>query len=225
MRLPLVMVVVGLAGTASADPVRAQLGSPCQRASVRVAAGLDAVATVQPLIGRRCEKDRWSREAQACLTAAGTSVEAQRCLEKLTKDQRTALEGDADRLGDVRLQKWLARRAYFGARPALPPNITPNITLAVFTDAPDIGRARLLQKQGVSAYQAGRYDFAVRKLSAALDENPTPELVYHVAQAYRLKGDRARALEHYERYLEVAPDGAAANACRAQIEKLRDDVP
>ena len=74
----------------------------------------------------------------------------------------------------------------------------------------------------MSAYQAGRYSDAVRKFSAALDTNPTPELIYYAAQAYRMKGERAKAVELYEKYLDVAPNGAAANTCRVELEKLHD---
>ena len=81
---------------------------------------------------------------------------------------------------------------------------------------------RVLHNQGISAYQAGRYDSAVRKFTAALQSTQTPELIYHAAQAYRLKGERPKAVELYEQYLEVSPLGAAANSCRAELEKLRD---
>lgn len=207
-------VVVGVSPVA-ADPAK----PVCQRAALTVTTLIKASDKAQTLLGRRCEKDRWSRDAQACFASAGSSGDAQRCIEKLNKDQRTQLEGDADRLGDGKLTQWLARRVLVAR--ALPP---PTITLAVFEASPDPREARQLQQQGMSAYQAGRYDSAVRKFSAALDSSPTPELIYHAAQAYRLKGDRAKAIEMYEKYLDVAPRGPAANACRAELEKLRDAV-
>jgi tetratricopeptide (TPR) repeat protein len=114
-------------------------------------------------------------------------------------------------------REWKAKRVV-PARP-LPP---PAITLAVFDATADVRQARLLHNQGISAYQAGRYDSAVRKFAAAMSSNPTPELIFHAAQAYRLKGDRAKAIELYEQYLDVAPRGPAANACRGELEKLRD---
>jgi tetratricopeptide (TPR) repeat protein len=118
----------------------------------------------------------------------------------------------------VKLTQWLARRMLLAR--ALPP---PTITLvALDTTPPDKTKSRALRNQGMSAYQAGRYDAAVRKFSAALDTSPTPELIYYAAQSYRMKGERAKAIELYEKYLEVAPSGAAANTCRAELEKLRD---
>ncbi|HEX5059941.1 MAG TPA: tetratricopeptide repeat protein [Kofleriaceae bacterium] len=213
--LLVVAVVVGWALPAAADPAK----PVCQRAAQTVTVLIKASDKAQTLIGRRCEKDRWSRDAQACFAGSGSSVDAQRCLDKLSKDQRTQLEGDADRLNDSKLTQWLAKRVMVAR--ALPP---PTITLAVL-DETDLRQARLLQQQGMSAYQAGRYDYAVRKFSAALDTSPTPELLYHAAQAYRLKGDRAKAIELYEKYLDVSPRGPAANASRAELEKLRDAVP
>jgi hypothetical protein len=56
----------------------------------------------------------------------------------------------------------------------------------------------------------------------AMSSKPSPARIFQVAQAYRLKGDRAKAVELYSGYLEVAPRGAAANACRAELEKLLD---
>ena len=58
-----------------------------------------------------------------------------------------------------------------------------------------------------------------------VESKPKPGAIYHAAQAYRQAGDRTKALELYDQYLLVAPSGPAAPAVRAQIEKLRGDVP
>jgi tetratricopeptide (TPR) repeat protein len=213
MRALVVVAVVVCGGYASADPAK----PVCQRAAITVTKLVQATEKVQALLGRRCEKDRWSRDAQACFTTSVTSSDAQHCLDKLSKEQRTQLEGDADRLGDQKFQQWLLRRVLIAR--ALPP---PTVTLAVLDTTPDPRQVRVLQHQGLSAYQAGRYDFAVKKFSAAFEAHPTPELIYHAAQAYRMKGERAKAIELYEKYLEISPKGPAANACRAELEKLLD---
>ena len=207
------MLVGGWAVPAHADATK----PVCQRAAQIVTKLISASDKTQTLLGRRCEKDKWSRDAQACFASAGTSADAQRCLDKLGKDQRTQLEGDADRLNETKLTQWLSRRTLVAR--ALPP---PTITLAVLEAPTDVKQGRVLQSQGLSAYQAGRYDTAIRKFAAAMDTNPSPELIYYAAQAYRLKGDRAKAVDLYAKYLEVAPHGPAANACHAELEKLRD---
>jgi hypothetical protein len=69
------------------------------------------------------------------------------------------------------------------------------------------------------------------KIDPALDakvtveSKPRPAALYRAAQAYRAAGDRTKALELYDQYLLAAPAGPAAPAVRAQIEKLRGDVP
>jgi tetratricopeptide (TPR) repeat protein len=205
-----------------APPVRAESSSTpkavCQRAAQTVTKLIGATDKAQTLLGRRCERDRWSRNAQACFASATTRTDAQFCLDKLNKEQRTQLEGDADRLGEPKLVQWLSRRVQIAS------TLPPTVTLAVLQATPQRDKARVLHDQGLSAYKAGRYDSAVRKFSAALDadQQVSPELIYHAAQAHRLKGNRAKAMELYEQYLEVAPRGAAANACRAELDKLRD---
>jgi hypothetical protein len=56
-----------------------------------------------------------------------------------------------------------------------------------------------------------------------IEAKPTAGAVYHQAQAYRVAGDNTHALELYDKYLLLAPQGPAAPAVRAQIEKLRAD--
>jgi hypothetical protein len=62
----------------------------------------------------------------------------------------------------------------------------------------------------------------VKKFAATIETKPTPGLIYHAAQAYRMNGQRSKAIELYTQYLDVAPHGPAANACKAELEKLRD---
>mgnify|MGYP000444781255 CR=1 FL=1 len=41
-----------------------------------------------------------------------------------------------------------------------------------------------------------------------------------LAETYRMRGDRARALEHYERYLAELPGGAKAQMARQEAESV-----
>jgi len=75
---------------------------------------------------------------------------------------------------------------------------------------------------GLEAQNAGRYDEAIALYKKAYDAVPHPEILFNLAQAYRLKGDADNALDHYQRYLRVEPDGrVAADATRwvAVLEK------
>jgi len=128
--LAVVAATVALAAVpAYADPAK----PACSRAAQSLAKLIGASDKAQTVIGRRCDRDRWSRDAQTCFGAAATTSDSCRCVDKLSKDQRTQLEGDADRLNEPKLTMWLARRVLL-ARP-LPP---PTITLAVFDATPDV---------------------------------------------------------------------------------------
>lgn len=76
---------------------------------------------------------------------------------------------------------------------------------------------------GLAAQNAGRYDDAIALYKKAYDAVPHPEILFNLAQAYRLKGDADTAFGMYQRYLAVEPRGrVAADARRwsAELEKL-----
>lgn len=175
-------------------------------------------ATIKMMI-QRCDKESWSASARGCFAQAGTDRDAAGCLDQLSKDQQRALAGDADRASLRRFGQWMMRRP---ATAFVVPRRPAMFSLAVQTDAPDISKARTLHAEGMTAYRNGRFDLAVRKFEAANDEDPSPELVYHLAQAYRLRGDHGNALEQFENYVELAPHGAAAADCHRQIDTLID---
>ena len=77
--------------------------------------------------------------------------------------------------------------------------------------------ARRLYEQALIHFKAGALDEAIQKLQAAFLLAPAPELLYDLGQAYRLKGDCARALDFYRRFLACDPEGAALE--RAQVRK------
>ena len=214
--------MVLMCSAASAEPVR-KPSMACEVVADRVAQVTGGDHATLSLIAQRCDRDHWTTEAMSCLGSAATDLAAGRCLDKLTKDQQRLLAGDADRLPpDARSRRfaaWLARRPQpaFGA---------PTTLFALASDTSfNLPKARALHDQGMSAYEAGHYDVAVQKFNAANDASPNPELLYHLAQAYRLKGAWTNALELYEKYLEVAPNGAAAADCSRQIEKLIEQLP
>src|SRR5437868_10645676 len=71
--------------------------------------------------------------------------------------------------------------------------------------------ARRLSDEGLVHFAAGRYREAVAAFEASYAVKPLPVLWFNIAQAHRLAGDCARALEAYRRYLDEAP-GAANRA-------------
>ena len=210
-------IVMLLSAPALAEPVRAPT---CEAAGLHVA---QVIAGDSRAVASRCEHDRWSSDARMCFALAATVDTAQRCLDTLSKLQRSQLAGDVDRLAVTtarrNMERWLARRPL-----ALVPASRPTQFQLASMSPDDEHRARTLRAQGMTAYRAGKFDVAIRKLTAANDADPEPELLYHLAQSYRLTGDRAAALELYEKYIDIAPHGPAAADCRQQIEQL-DDLP
>lgn len=73
---------------------------------------------------------------------------------------------------------------------------------------------------GLAAQKAGRFDDAVAAYQRAYDLVPHPELLFNLGQAYRLKGDRAAAIAHYERYLAIEPKGRLSKEAKAWLKKL-----
>ena len=94
-------------------------------------------------------------------------------------------------------------------------------------DAGDDARARSLYEKGMAHFQLDEYDAAITLWLEAYRFKPVPELLYNVAQAHRLKSERALAF--YRKYLALNPQ--AAN--RAEVERhiasleelLRDEPP
>jgi tetratricopeptide (TPR) repeat protein len=76
---------------------------------------------------------------------------------------------------------------------------------------------------GLAAQSEGRYDDAIALYKRAYEAVPHPEILFDLAQAYRLKGDPETALGLYQRYLAVEPRGrVAADARRwaAELDKV-----
>ncbi|HEY0993098.1 MAG TPA: tetratricopeptide repeat protein, partial [Kofleriaceae bacterium] len=73
---------------------------------------------------------------------------------------------------------------------------------------------------GLEAQSAGRYDEAIAYYRKAYDAVPHAEILFNLAQAYRLKGDAETALGLYQRYLLVEPRGRVAADARKWVAAL-----
>jgi tetratricopeptide (TPR) repeat protein len=80
-------------------------------------------------------------------------------------------------------------------------------------DEGDEVRARALYEKGMSHFQLDEFDAAITLWLEAYRFKPVPELLYNIAQAHRLKSERALAF--YRKYLALNP--RAAN--RAEVER------
>jgi tetratricopeptide (TPR) repeat protein len=86
--------------------------------------------------------------------------------------------------------------------------------------ADDEKRARELHDRGLKHYTLGEYDDAIEAYSEAYKLVPAPGILFNLAQAYRLNGDCARALQLYKSYLRQAPDGSDANLAEEHVAAM-----
>jgi tetratricopeptide (TPR) repeat protein len=81
-------------------------------------------------------------------------------------------------------------------------------------------QARAHFKAGATHYEAGRYEEAIGEYLTAYKILPIPDILFNLGQAYRLRGDRAAALDCYNRYLAIAPDGTVSAFARERAREL-----
>jgi hypothetical protein len=60
-----------------------------------------------------------------------------------------------------------------------------------------------LEQKATTAFALGRYAEAANDFERAYEASPQPALLYNTAQAYRLAGNKERALTLYQNYLRV----------------------
>jgi tetratricopeptide (TPR) repeat protein len=80
--------------------------------------------------------------------------------------------------------------------------------------------ARQAYDQATAAFGLGHYAEAAEKYETAFSLRPDPALLYDAAQAYRLAGNRPRALELYRNYLRLYPSRQNADEARNQVAAL-----
>ena len=84
----------------------------------------------------------------------------------------------------------------------------------------DRNEARRAYDAATAAFGLGHYAEAAESYEKAFSMHPDPALLYNCAQAYRLAGNRARALELYRNYLRLYPDRSNADEARSQVAAL-----
>ena len=80
--------------------------------------------------------------------------------------------------------------------------------------------ARKAYDEATAAFGLGHYAEAAQKYETAFSLRPDPALLYDAAQAYRLAGNRRRALELYRNYLRLYPNRQNADEARNQVATL-----
>ena len=84
--------------------------------------------------------------------------------------------------------------------------------------------AKKIYEEATAAFGLGRYVEAAEKYEAAFALRPDPALLYNAAQAFRLGGNKPRALELYRNYVRLYPDGSNANDARSHVAALKKDL-
>jgi membrane protein involved in colicin uptake len=77
---------------------------------------------------------------------------------------------------------------------------------------------------GKKHHDASEWDAAVAEYLAAYQLDPNPAFLFNLGQVYRLKGDRAKAVEYYGRYLEAAPSAKGSDEARTYATKLKAEL-
>jgi hypothetical protein len=85
--------------------------------------------------------------------------------------------------------------------------------------------ARRLFKEGHEHFRRGEYDEAIQRFKAAHLRHPAAALLYDIAQAHRLKGDCAQAVELYRQYLATGPVDVMRARTEARIRELDPCAP
>jgi hypothetical protein len=81
--------------------------------------------------------------------------------------------------------------------------------------------ARAYLDKATAAYALNKYAVAAENFEKAFELKPDPALLYNAAQAWRLAGNKERALALYESYLRVYPANDKRSTVEARIKDLK----
>jgi tetratricopeptide (TPR) repeat protein len=84
----------------------------------------------------------------------------------------------------------------------------------------DRAAARQHFAAGKKLYDAGKYPEAIAEFEQAQQLAPNPKVIFNIAQAYRLMGDKPKAKASYEQYLARESTGAVAEEARGHLATL-----
>lgn len=84
--------------------------------------------------------------------------------------------------------------------------------------------ARKHYERGRAHHEKGEYELALREYQRAYDLEPTPALLFNIAQVYLLSGDPEKALEHYHEYVVLEPEGEVSDLARQRIAEIEREL-
>jgi tetratricopeptide (TPR) repeat protein len=95
------------------------------------------------------------------------------------------------------------------------------IALSGFAFADKRGEARAHFAKGKALQEQRKYDEAIVEYQAAYALTPLPPLLFNIAQAHRLSGNKAAALEYYDKYLTADPEGPLSEEAREHVSTIK----
>jgi tetratricopeptide (TPR) repeat protein len=78
--------------------------------------------------------------------------------------------------------------------------------------------------QGKAYQDTGQFDRAADEYKEAYRLDPRPEMLFNIAQAYRLGKKKPEAVEYFKKYLAEQPDGAGATEARTHVATLTKEI-
>ncbi len=93
------------------------------------------------------------------------------------------------------------------------------------SDAPTADKkaeAKALYEQGLSHYNLGEFDEAIKAFRAAYAIEPAPGLLFNIAQSFRLKKDYEQATYFYQTYLRLKPDAPNRPDVEARLQEMQE---
>jgi tetratricopeptide (TPR) repeat protein len=79
-------------------------------------------------------------------------------------------------------------------------------------------------KHGKALQDDGKYDDAAAEYRAAYDLDRRPEMLFNIAQVYRLGNHKQQAIDYYQQYLAAQPDGPGGREARQWIAELSRQI-
>ena len=86
-------------------------------------------------------------------------------------------------------------------------------------------QARAHVRKATAAFNLGHYGEAAREYEAAYEKTLDPNMLFNVGQAWRLAGERQKALTAYRSFLRSAPKGGERSVAEAKIKELEEERP
>jgi tetratricopeptide (TPR) repeat protein len=87
------------------------------------------------------------------------------------------------------------------------------------------GDAEKLYQEGQTAYDAKQYDQAIAAWDKSYALSKLPALVFNLAQAHRLAGHCAKAVEAYQRFLALDPQSSERPDAEQFLKELEPSCP